>query len=80
MSDLSGFTDELDEELRSSSGEPGEDGPAERAVQTTCPHRVIFSGFCAECAPDTGCTLPEQTYASNFELLCIMVDPYSQVL
>lgn len=43
MSDLSGFTEELDQELRSYSDQG--------AVDSACPHRLIYSGFCAECAP-----------------------------
>ena len=41
MSDLSGFTEELDEELLSYSDED--------VVVSACPHRLIYSGFCADC-------------------------------
>lgn len=60
MSDLSGFTDELDEELRSCSegGAVVESAPvaeSEPEPEPECPHRLIFSGLCAECAPSVDC-------------------------
>lgn len=54
MSDLTGFTEELDEELRSLSDEGDHEGDAAQSAPV-CQHRIIFSGFCAEYASKPTC-------------------------
>jgi hypothetical protein len=63
MSEMSGFTEELEEELLTYSDEErrqADESAAESKPQMKresdpidgdlpCPHRVIFNGFCAEC-------------------------------